>query len=102
MANMAHDVDPTREYRPEMDGKTHETTYDGFVHFTTIGTMLVIGWVLSLAVGGVGGAWFWGIFGVIASTAAAALGGFVPAIGWRAPAAVLAFLLVIFLLTAAG
>lgn len=98
MANMAHDVDPTREYRPEMDGKLHERTYDGFVHFTTISTLVLICWVVSLAVGGVGGAWFWGIFGVVASTVAGFLGGFVPRIGWRAPTAVLVLMLVIFVL----
>ena len=75
-------------YGPAMDEKTHEQTYRGFVRFIEISTATVICWVLALAVGGVHEAWLTAIGGVLVSWAAAALGAFVPAIGWKAPAVV--------------
>ena len=72
-------------YSPAMDEKTHEQTYRGFVKFVEIATGTVICWVLALAVGGLKEAWLTAIAGVLASWAAAALGAFVPAIGWKAP-----------------
>lgn len=76
------------EYSPAMDAETHEQTYRGFVRFTEISTVVVISWVLALAVGGIKEMWLTAIGGVIASWVAAALGAFVPAIGWKAPAVV--------------
>lgn len=80
-------------YSPAMDEKTHEQTYRGFVKFVEIGTVTVLCWVVALAVGGIREAWLTAIAGVLLSWAAAALGSFVPAIGWKAPAVVLALLL---------
>ncbi len=83
-------------YSPAMDEKTHEQTYRGFVRFVEIGTGVVICWVLALAVGGIREAWLTAIFGVFLSSVAGAAGAFVPAIGWKAPAAV-ALLLLLYL-----
>jgi uncharacterized membrane protein YccC len=99
MAAMAHvDHNPQGGYHPEMDAKTHETTYDGFVHFTTIGTVVVLGFVVALAIGGIKAGWLTAIVGVILSLGAGAVGALAPAIGWRAPAAVLALLIVLLVL----
>jgi hypothetical protein len=75
-------------YSPDMDGPTHEATYQGFVRFAEIGTAVVLCHVLALAVGGIRHAWLTAIFGVILSLIAGAVGAVAPAIGVRAPAAV--------------
>jgi len=86
MADIKHA--PHGGYSPDMDGPTHETTYQGFVRFAEIGTAVVICHVLALAVGGIKHAWLTAIFGVILSLVAGAVGAVAPAIGVRAPAAV--------------
>lgn len=73
-------------YSPAMDEKTHEQTYRGFIRFVEIGTVTVLCWVLALAIGGVHEAWITAIIGVLVSWGLAALGAFVPAIGWKAQA----------------
>ena len=82
-------------YSPAMDEKTHEQTYRGFVRFVEIGSATVLCWVVALAVGGIREAWLTAIFAVLVSWGAAALGAFVPAIGWKAPAVILALLLLV-------
>lgn len=80
------------DYHPDMDRETHETTYHGFVQFTSIASVVVVCWVLALAVGGFKQAWFSAIIAVIL----AGVAGFVGArtnLGWKAPAAVLVLLL---------
>src|SRR5918993_1740816 len=97
MADIKHA--PHQGYSPDMDGPTHEATYDGFVRFAEIGSAVVICWVLALAVGGIKHAWLTAIFGVILSGIAGAIGAFIPALGVRAPAAVavlLALLLLVY------
>ena len=79
-------------YSPAMDASTHEQTYRGFIRFVEIATGVVICWVLALAVGGIREAWLTAIAGVVASSAAGAVGAFAPAIGWKAPAIVAALL----------
>ncbi len=79
-------------YSPAMDGNTHEQTYRGFVRFVEIGTAVVLCWVLALAVGGIREAWLTAIGGVLLSWAAGAVGAFIPAIGWKAPAVVVVLL----------
>ena len=86
MADIKHA--PPGGYSPDMDGPTHETTYQGFVRFAEIGTAVVLCHVLALAVGGIKHAWLTAIFGVILSLVAGAVGAVAPAIGVRAPAAV--------------
>jgi hypothetical protein len=86
MADIKHA--PPGGYSPDMDGPTHETTYQGFVRFAEIGTAVVLCHVLALAVGGIRHAWLTAIFGVILSLVAGAVGAIAPAIGVRAPAAV--------------
>jgi hypothetical protein len=75
-------------YSPDMDGPSHEATYQGFVHFAEIATGVVLCWVLALAVGGIKHAWLSAVIGVILSGIAGAVGAMSPAVGVRAPAAV--------------
>jgi hypothetical protein len=91
------DRQPGDGYRPEMDGETHEKTYNGFVEFTTISTIVVVCWVLALAIGGVKGAWITAIMGVVASGIAGAIGALAPSISWRAPAVVLVLMTLAFI-----
>ena len=91
-------TNPAAAYRPEMDGKSHERTYDGFMHFTVVGTVFVLCIVAALAVGGAKGAWLSAIFGVILAHIAAGVGLVSQTISWRAPAAVFAMLMLMLLL----
>ena len=75
-------------YSPDMDGPSHEATYQGFVRFAEIATGVVLCWVLALAVGGIKHAWLSAVIGVILSGIAGAVGAMSPAVGVRAPAAV--------------
>ena len=68
------------------------------MRFAEIGTAVVLCWVLALAVGGIKHAWLTSIFGVILSAAAGAFGAYSPSVGWRAPAAVAALLILLLLL----
>lgn len=79
---------PHGGYSPDMDGRAHETTYNGFIQFAEISTAVVICFVLALAVGGIKHAWLTAIFGVVLSLGAGGLGAMAPSIGVRAPAAV--------------
>jgi hypothetical protein len=79
-------------YSPAMDAQTHEQTYRGFVRFVEIATGVVICWVLALAVGGIREAWLTAILGVVAASAAGAIGALARPIGWKAPAVVAALL----------
>ena len=89
---------PHGGYSPDMDGPSHEATYNGFVRFAEIGTAIVLCWVLALAVGGVKHAWMSAIFGVILSGIAGAIGAMSPSVGVRAPAAVGVVLLLMLIL----
>ena len=89
---------PQHGYSPEMDGPAHEATYEGFVRFAEIGSVVVICWVLALAVGGVKHAWLSAVLGVVLSSIAGAIGAFSPQIGWRAPAGIAALLVVMLIL----
>lgn len=79
---------PHGGYSPDMDGRAHEATYNGFIQFAEISTAVVICFVLALAVGGIKHAWLTAIFGVVLSLAAGGLGAMAPSVGVRAPAAV--------------
>jgi Bacterial aa3 type cytochrome c oxidase subunit IV len=79
---------PHGGYSPDMDARAHEATYNGFIKFAEIATVVVICHVLALAVGGIKHAWLTAIFGVVLSLAAGGLGAMAPSIGVRAPAAV--------------
>lgn len=85
-------------YRPEMDGKAHEKTYDGFTHFTVVGSVFVACIVAGLAVGGMKHAWLSACFMILLAHVAAAIGLFSPSISWRAPGAILGVLLLMLLL----
>lgn len=99
MAAMAQiDQSPGGSYHPDMDPKTHETTYNGFVQFTAIASVVVVCFVVALAIGGIKAAWTTSIVGVILALGSGAVGAFVPSLGWRAPAAVLGLLLVLLVL----
>ncbi len=89
---------PHGGYSPDMDGRTHEATYSGFIQFAEISTAVVICFVLALAVGGIKHAWLTAIFGVVLSLAAGGVGAMAPSIGVRAPAAVGVLLLLALIL----
>jgi len=80
-------------YSPAMDALEHESTYNNFVHFTTVGTLFVIGCVLGLAVGGIKHAWLWAIFGIVVVHIAAAVGLFAPGLKWKPGAAAIGLML---------
>lgn len=99
MATMVHNDRREGEgYSPDMDAKTHEKTYEGFVVFTAIGTVVVACWVLALALGGVKEAWLTAILGVIASMIAGTVGALFPSLSWRPAAVVLALMAIAFVL----
>ena len=89
---------PYGGYSPDMDGRAHEATYNGFIKFAEISTAVVICFMLALAVGGIKHAWLTAIFGVVLSLAAGGVGAMAPAIGVRAPAAVGVLLLLALIL----
>ncbi len=98
MALMTDSQDSLKQqYGPDMDGPEHEASYRGFVHFTEIATFTVVLWVLCLAVGGIKHAWGWALVGVLLSFPAAAIGALASTIRWRAPAAVMALMVLVFL-----
>lgn len=90
---------PNEGYSPDMDGQTHEKTYDGFIVFTMISSAVVLCWVMALALGGVKDAWLSGILGVVASLIAGGIGALFPKVGWRAPGVVFALMVVVFILS---
>ena len=83
---------PFMGYSPDMDGPNHEAMYRNFVHFTTIAVVFVLCCVVALAVGGIKQGWISAIVGVVLAHIAAAIGLFAPSVSWRAPAVVLALL----------
>jgi hypothetical protein len=85
-------------YSPDMDGPTHETTYNGFIRFAEIGTAFVICIVLALAVGGIKHAWLSAVLGIVLAHVTTALGLYSPKVGWRATAGVGALLILMLLL----
>lgn len=87
-----------RMYRPDMDGRAHESTYDAFTHFTAVGTVFVASIVVALAVGGVRGAWISAVVMIVLAHVAVAIGLFSTALAWRPGAAVMALLLLMLLL----
>ncbi len=90
--------DPAAAYRPEMDQRAHEETYEGFTHFTVIGSLFVLCIVVGLAVGGVKHAWLSAVFMILLAHIATAVGLMSPKVAWRAPGAVLGLLLLMLLL----
>ncbi len=91
-------AEPAAEYRPDMDGRAHERTYDAFTHFTTVGTLFVICIVVGLALGGVKAAWLSAVFTIVLAHIATGIGLFSTAVSWRAPAIVLGLQLLMMLL----
>jgi hypothetical protein len=91
-------ANPASSYRPEMDGRAHEKTYDSFTHFTTVAAVFVVCVVVGLAIGGVKHAWISAAFMILLAHIATAIGLFSNAISWRAPAGVLAVMLLMLLL----
>ncbi len=89
---------PHGGYSPDMDGRAHEATYNGFIKFAEIATAVVICHVLALAVGGIKHAWLSALFGVILAPIAGAIGAMAPSIGYRAPAAVGVLLILMLIL----
>ncbi|TDR87088.1 aa3-type cytochrome c oxidase subunit IV [Enterovirga rhinocerotis] len=96
---MAHgNLDQASAYRPEMDGESHERTYDGFMHFSIVGTVFVIAVVVGLAVGSLKQAWPSAVVMILLAHIATGVGLASKTISWRAPAVVLGILLLMLLL----
>ncbi len=80
-------------YRPDMDGRAHEATYQSFAHFTAVAAVFVVCCITGLAVGGIRQAWLSAVFGIVLAIIATAVGLFSTSLSWRPPAVVLAILL---------
>lgn len=78
---------------PEMDYPEHERTYQGFVHFSEVGTAACCAIVAALAVGGTKHAWGMALIGTLLTLVAAGVGLASKSIGWRAPAVPLVLML---------
>ena len=87
-----------QRYRPEMDGRAHESTYSAFTHFTTVGAVFVAAIVVALAVGAIKGAWFSALVMILLAHVAAGVGLFSTALSWRPGAVVMGLLLLMLLL----
>lgn len=85
-------------YSPDMDGKEHEQTYLGFVHFAVVMSLFSLGWVVFLAVGGLKHAWPSAWFGLFLVHVAAAVSLFTPIKSWKPGAAALGLLLLMLVL----
>jgi hypothetical protein len=85
------------EYRPEMDGPAHESTYNAFTHFTTVGAVFVACIVVGLAIGGVKHAWTSAVVMIILAHIATAIGLFSRGLTWRPGGVVLGLLLLMLL-----
>jgi hypothetical protein len=73
---------------PDMDYAEHERTYEGFVRFSTIGTIWCLTIVVGMAIGGPAHSWGTGGLLIFLSTVATALGIFIKDINAKAVTAV--------------
>jgi hypothetical protein len=73
---------------PAMDYKEHQGTYDGFIRFSTIGTIWCVTIVVALAIGGPGKSWGWASLLIFLSTIATAVGIMVKSVDSKAVIAV--------------
>jgi hypothetical protein len=80
---------------PAMDYAEHDRTYDGFLRFSTIGTIWCLVIVVGLAIGATGKSWGWGSFMILIGTIAGALGLFSKAIDYKGVAGVFVLSLLI-------
>ena len=78
-----------------MDYAEHRRTYEGFLRFTSVGTLWVLCQVVGLAIGGLGAQshWFLAGFWVLVGTVAALIGLAVRGLEWRPVAIVLIIML---------
>src|SRR3954453_19236276 len=88
---------PHGGYSPDMDGPAHETMYEHFLHFTTVGGFFALGCVVGLAVGGIKHAWFSATLGHIILHIAPPVGLFALSLKWKPGAAALARLVLVLL-----
>ena len=88
---------PVGGYRAEMDGPAHESTYNAFTHFTTVGAVFVACIVVGLAIGGIKHAWTSAVVMIVLAHIATAIGLFSRGLTWRPPGVVLALLLLMLL-----
>jgi hypothetical protein len=80
---------------PAMDYAEHDRTYDGFIRFSTIGTIWCLVIVVGLAIGATGKSWFWGSTMIVLGTALGTVGIFSKAIDYKGVAGVLVLSLLI-------
>jgi hypothetical protein len=96
---MPHNRNQNIGYHPDMDAKSHEETYNGFVEFATIGTFVSLSWVMALALGGIKHAWGFAILAVVLSTLAGGTGLFSRSMSWKPSAFVFGLLLALFVIS---
>jgi Bacterial aa3 type cytochrome c oxidase subunit IV len=73
---------------PAMDYAEHERTYEGFLRFSTIGTLWCLVIVVGLAIGATGKSWGWGSLMILLGTVLGVLGIFSKAIDYKGVAGV--------------
>jgi Bacterial aa3 type cytochrome c oxidase subunit IV len=69
---------------PAMDYAEHDRTYDGFLRFSTIGTIWCLVIVVGLAIGATGKSWGWGSVMILLGTIAGSVGLFVKSVNHKA------------------
>lgn len=80
---------------PAMDYAEHERTYEGFIRFSTIGTIWCIVIIVGLAIGATGKSWFWGSMMIVLGTILGTLGIFSRSIDYKGVAGVLVLSLLV-------
>jgi peptidoglycan/LPS O-acetylase OafA/YrhL len=90
---MAHIPQGSDTGHPDMDYQEHNRVYDGFVQFAAVGTAACLAIVAALAIGATKHAWLFVSISVLVTLIATAIGIASKSISWKAPGAVLVFLL---------
>jgi len=98
MASHGHHADDI----PQMDYREHDRTYQGFVHFTEVGTVACLAIVAALAVGGTKHAWGIAIIGTLLTLVGTGIGIASKSIGWKGAAVPLVLMLLALLLLPAA
>jgi hypothetical protein len=80
---------------PAMDYAEHDRTYEGFLRFSTIGTIWCLIIVAGLAIGATGKSWGWGSFMIFIGTIAGSIGIFSKSVNHKPVAAVFALTLLV-------
>jgi hypothetical protein len=80
---------------PAMDYAEHDRTYEGFLRFSTIGTIWCLVIVVGLAIGATGHSWGWGSFMILIGTIAGSVGLFSKSLNHKPVAAIFVLTLLV-------